>query len=187
MEGFGIHDLLAAGNTHGFAFLLDMNPLFEAFITVLMRSVLGPNDFIIHAQAKSGGHIWDMGRDRSYTHIIPDLLVESLSGQRLAIDAKYKRYDEQKLAQGDIYQIFLYAYAFRDPGGKTPAALLLYPADGSSKQHTRLHILDGQGYTQARLHAFGLDVPRSLNALEGKSDEGVFQQLRELVQNLVGL
>src|SRR5262249_4715945 len=39
-EGLGVQDLLAAGNVRGFAFLLDMNPLFEAFVTVLVRTAL---------------------------------------------------------------------------------------------------------------------------------------------------
>src|SRR5262245_41972140 len=108
--------------------------------------------------------MWDM---IGPTHIIPDVLVEKSSGERLAIDAKYKRYDEQKLAQADIYQVFLYAYAFRDAGGKIPSAVLLYPADAGSKPQTRLHVRDGQGYTQARLHAFGVDVRRALNGLLG--------------------
>jgi 5-methylcytosine-specific restriction enzyme subunit McrC len=185
MEGLGVHNLLAAGHTQGFAFLLNMNALFETFITVLMRAVLKEHDLVIHAQAKSGGHIWDVGRDRSYRHIIPDLLVEKLSGDQLAIDAKYKRYDEQKLAEADIYQVFLYAHAFRDSNGKIPSALLLYPSEGRSKQPTQLHIRDGQGYTQARLYALGVDIPSALNGLMGRPDEGVFEHIHSIVQSLL--
>jgi 5-methylcytosine-specific restriction enzyme subunit McrC len=162
-----------------------MNPLFETFIEVLVRSVLRGENITIRAQGKSAGHIWDVGRDRSYTQIIPDLLIETHSGVRLAIDAKYKRYDDYKLAQSDIYQTFLYAYAFRDPGGMMPSAILLYPSESRAMQITRLHIRDGQGNTQARLHSLGVDIPRALNGLSGTEDGGLFSHIREVIQGLI--
>lgn len=191
LSGLGVRDLLAAGDTHGFAFLLDMNPLFEAFITVLVQAALQKDDITVQAQAKSGGYIWDVGRDRSYKHIIPDLLLETSSGVRLAIDAKYKRYDEQKLAQSDIYQTFLYAYAFRDPEGMIPSAMLLYPAEGNAMKHTQLHIRDGRGFAQARLHALGIDVPLALKSLmadrEKNVEDDLLSYLREMIHQLFDL
>lgn len=172
LDGMGVRDLMAAGHTSGFAFLLDMNPLFEAFVTALVPAVLRDDPVSIHAQARSGGHIWDVGRHQSYSSIIPDLLIETVAGKRLAVDAKYKLYDEHKLNQSDIYQTFLYAHAFRDPDGRTPSALLLYPSDGPIEQLTRLHIRDGRGAVQARLHAFGVNVSRALDELMGVSDGG---------------
>ena len=181
LEGLGVRDLIAAGNTSGFAFLLDMNPLFEEFVTVLVRTALRENPIVIHAQAKIGGHIWDVGRDRSYARIIPDILVEAPSGKQIAIDAKYKRYDEQKLAQSDIYQISMYAHAFHDAGRTPPGALLLYPAERSSRPHTRLQIRDRHGVTQARLYAQGVDIPRALDGLMGKGSDAEIAILRNLI------
>lgn len=185
LDGLGVNDLLAAGNTPGVAFLLNMNPLFEKFIEALVRFALHEDDITTRAGSKSSGHIWDVGHDRSYAQIIPDLLVETNSGVQLAIDAKYKRYDDYKLAQSDIYQTFLYSYAFRDPSGMMPSAILLYPADSKTMNLTRLHIRDGQGNTQARLHSLGVDIPRALNGLDGLDDGGLTNHIREVVQSLM--
>ena len=50
-----------------------------------------------------------------YARVVPDILVERSAADttaRLAIDAKYKLYDERKLSSSDVYQSFLYAYAY---------------------------------------------------------------------------
>ena len=48
---------------------------------------------------------------------------------RVAVDAKYKLYDQRKLDSGDVYQGFLYAYAFSGAGElAVPTAVLLYPS-----------------------------------------------------------
>jgi hypothetical protein len=45
---------------------------------------------------------------------------------RVAIDAKYKLYDERRLSSGDVYQSFLYAYAYGNTSGHSiPCALVV--------------------------------------------------------------
>lgn len=185
LEGLGVRDLMQAGNTQGVAFLMDMNALFEGFITALVRTALSGNNFTIQSQAKSAGHIWDVSRNRSYTHIIPDLLIETEAGKRLAIDAKYKRYDERKLAQSDIYQTFLYAYALSNETTKMPSALLLYPSENSTMNRTRLDIRNIQGHQKARLHALGVDIPTALNGMIDKGDTVVLDRIQAAVTHLL--
>ena len=76
--------------------------------------------------------------------MVPDLLIEAIDptvAARVAVDAKYKLYDERKLNSGDVYQGFLYAYAFGGAGGQViPAALLLYPSSTRSSQAVRLRV-----------------------------------------------
>lgn len=166
MAGLNVQDILAAGSTRGFAFLLDMNPLFEKFVEVLVRSVLRNDPIDIHAQLTATGHIWDAERNQTYKRIRPDLLLTTQTGLKLAVDAKYKRYDIHKLHEGDIYQSFLYTYAFRSvQADMLPSALIIYPADMPSVGTTRLHIRDSRGAVQSRLHAFGIDIPSVLDDL----------------------
>lgn len=181
MAGLNVQDILAAGSTRGFAFLLDMNPLFEKFVEVLVRSVLHNDPIVIQAQVTSTGHIWDVEHNQTYKRIRPDLLLTTRTDLRLAIDAKYKRYDTQKLHEGDIYQTFLYTYAFRNAAvDKLPSALLIYPADLPSKKLTRLHIRDNRGAIQARLHALGIDIPTALDGLFNANREHVDQTYSDI-------
>jgi 5-methylcytosine-specific restriction enzyme subunit McrC len=75
MEGLNVQDILATGSTRGFTFLLNMNPLFEKFVEVLVRSVLHNEPIDIQTQVTSTGHIWDVAHNQTYKRIRPDLLV----------------------------------------------------------------------------------------------------------------
>lgn len=166
MAGLNVEDLLAMGSSRGFAFLLDMNPLFEKFVEVLVRHVLQHELIEIQAQLTTTGHIWDAERNQTYKRLRPDLLLTTVNNLSLVIDAKYKRYDAKKLHEGDIYQTFLYTYAFRNAEAVTlPSALILYPADLPSTSVTRLHVRNSRDVVQARLHAFGIDIPPLLDDL----------------------
>lgn len=60
LEQTGIEDFLTRGRTSCFSFLLNMNQLFEQFVTVLMRKLLEPHGFRVKSQHKdasiSGTH-----------------------------------------------------------------------------------------------------------------------------------
>jgi 5-methylcytosine-specific restriction enzyme subunit McrC len=189
LEGLQVHDLLMSGATRGFAFLLDMNRLFEKFIEVLVRAMVRHMPIDVQSQWVSTGHIWDAERKQTYQRLRPDLLLTTQTGLQLAIDAKYKRYDTRKLQEGDIYQTFLYTYAFRDTAGKKiPSALLIYPADVPTQTRTRLHIRDSAGAVQAQLHAFGVDIAAMLDALfvPGRQyGDDPFGDLRREIENLL--
>src|SRR5206468_11348553 len=110
LDGMGVDDLLTPGDDACFAFLLDMNLLFEQFVAKLVRRVLNAPEYRVRAQAAERSIIWDTTTQRPYGRVVPDVLVEA-HGMRLPIDAKYKLYDERRLDTSDVYQTFLYAYA----------------------------------------------------------------------------
>ena len=87
--------------------------------------------------------MWNLSSQRPYASIIPDVVVERRGepDSRVAIDAKYKLYDERGFDQGDIYQTFLYAFALgATASGRVPTSLLLYPATAEEPRSTRLRI-----------------------------------------------
>ncbi|MAU09027.1 MAG: hypothetical protein CL607_04335 [Anaerolineaceae bacterium] len=186
MAGLNIEDLLAAGCSRGFAFLLDMNPLFEKFMEILIRHILRNDSIAVQAQLTATGHIWDAERNQTYKRLRPDLLLTNLDCLSLAIDAKYKRYDAKKLHESDIYQTFLYTYAFRSADvDMLPSALIVYPSDMPSTGMTRLHIRDSRGTVQARLHAFGVDIPSMLDELFDDTVQKSTSVLREAIRYLL--
>lgn len=132
LDGLGIRDLLSAGGTRSFAFLIDMNGLFERFVWRVLKIICARQGLRVHYQRKDRSILWDETHGRPYTSVIPDLLVESPHSRfALAVDAKYKQYDERRLSPGDIYQSFLYSFAYGPQGGDDiPRALVIYPASG---------------------------------------------------------
>lgn len=183
-QSLGVEELMADWGNTGFAFLLDMNALFEKVIEVFVRSAFRPEEMVIRAQVNVSSSIWDVERNRSYKKLRPDLLLETNKGQQLAVDAKYKRYNVKKLNEGDIYQTFLYAFAFRNES-LVPAGLLLYPSESSTFDVTRLHIRDQRGIVYARLHAMGVDIPALLDGFLREKNQEIFRPFRQVINGLL--
>lgn len=95
---------------------------------------------------------------------IPDLLIERTRehGIYLPVDAKYKLYDQQSIATGDIYQTFLYAYAYGEKHSTIANAFFLYPASSPDGGQLRLHIRRSGGTTSAQLRSIPIPIPTAL-------------------------
>ena len=152
----GIHDLYTAGVPRTQAFLLDMNVLFERFIAqVLEDSAIG-TPFRVDRQSSTGSIIVDALNRRTYTRVRPDVLVHhSGRGETYPVDTKYKLYDERRVAPEDIYQAFLYAFAFH-PGHGPRQASLVYPSD-RSEMNQQLAVR-GSGVTQATIRGVRVNL-----------------------------
>lgn len=140
LDALGVTDLQAPGVTDCFAFLLNMNSLFEAFIDRVVRMVLAPHGAEIVSQRKDGSVLRDLITEKSYATVIPDLVVSGINGRRVPMDAKYKTYENDKADRGDLYQAFLYAMAYRRHHEHYPRALLLYPASDESVAVRRIAV-----------------------------------------------
>jgi 5-methylcytosine-specific restriction enzyme subunit McrC len=163
LDGLGIEDIYASGSQRCFAFLLDMNKLFEMFITRWFGELFLKSSFWVRPQRQDRSILWNAESSRPYKAIIPDLLIEhkNESNKYLPVDAKYKLYDEKTISSGDIYQTFLYAYAY----GQThilPTALILYPASSTGGSQVRLHVRRSSGSTSAELRAVPIHIPTAL-------------------------
>jgi 5-methylcytosine-specific restriction enzyme subunit McrC len=183
LDGFGVDDLFTGGSTRAFAFLFDMNLLFERFVRRLVADLLPPPDHRVDYQRVHSSILWDVIGKRPYARVIPDLVVSlGHSRAQLPIDAKYKLYDEKPLSTGDIYRSFLYAYSI----GRGQA-LLVYPQ--SPRRSDPIHLRVQGGVTAgagAEIRAVGVAIPRLLDELLGPAPRPSCEALRELiVENLV--
>ncbi len=186
LDGFGIEDLLAPGSMRSFAFLLDMNRLFERFVEILIRWLLPASEFRIRSQAVERSVIWNTATDQPYGRVIPDLAVESRERdrRRVAIDAKYKLYDERRLDPADVYQTFLYAYALGEqPIGRLPAAIILYPSTDPDRRPERLRIRNVAGLAGAEILAISVDIVAALDEMEGTPPGDVLGGLEQLIRS----
>jgi len=181
LDALGIDDLLAPGEMRSFAFLLDMNLLFERFVERLVEAAVDARRYRVDSQVAHSSIIWNAVTQKPYSRVIPDLVVRKRgeASRRLAIDAKYKLYDERHIDSRDIYQTFLYAYALSPRGpGERPTALLLYPASSSGRNAVRLNVRSLGGERGAEIVGMGIPIPAALNELESGVEGPVRSALR---------
>jgi 5-methylcytosine-specific restriction enzyme subunit McrC len=152
----GIHDLYAPGTPQTQAFLLNMNVLFERFIAQALEDSAAGTPFRVDRQSSTGSIIVDALTGRTYTRVRPDVLVRhSEREETYPVDTKYKLYDERRVAPEDVYQAFLYAFAFH-PGQGPRQASLVYPSD-RSEVNQQLAVR-GSGVTQATIRGVRVNL-----------------------------
>ena len=135
VSSLAVADLYSPGSSDSFAFLLDMNRLFEAFVTRALQDTFRDTDVRVRPQVRDRTLITDARTGRPYAAVIPDILLEwgRTPLHQVPVDAKYKLYDEKKIDQSDIYQTFFYAWAYADRSSPADApAFILYPGSNGS-------------------------------------------------------
>jgi 5-methylcytosine-specific restriction enzyme subunit McrC len=166
LEGLGTRDLLSPGNARSFVFMIDMNQLFERFVFRVVERALEGTNWRAHYQAPTPPVIWEVNHMRPYTRVIPDLTITSAGRPRqLPVDAKYKVYDARRLDPADLYQAFLYAYAYHPSDSTAPIAALVYPSGMNVARSVHLRIRSETGPPGAEVIVLGLPVQAMLDEL----------------------
>ncbi|MFI0895020.1 McrC family protein [Streptomyces sp. NPDC020983] len=133
-------------------FLLDMNKVFEDFVTVALREALRERGLTAYLQDPH--HLDTAGKVK----IRPDLVARTGDGRTAlaVVDAKYKVEKPDGLLNADLYQALAYATVLR-----LPEAHLVYAA---GRQPERFHEIRGStagpGGRGIRLHLHSLDLAR---------------------------
>ena len=151
----------ARGKVRASGFLMDMNQVFQEFVTVALREALGVSERVFGEH--SIGWLDQEGR----VPLRPDLTWRHGSRWTFVGDVKYKRIDAGA-PNADLYQLLAYATALDLPGG-----LLIY-AQGERKPAT--HTVRHSG---RRLEVAALDLSGDL--------EGTLVKIRDLAQRITGL
>ena len=116
---------LGRGGIRANGFLMDMNEVFQGFVTRGLRESLGVSDRTLRSDKSLPGTLWlDKGRR---VRLRPDLSWWDGSTCTFVGDAKYKRVQDERVPNADLYQMLAYATALNLPGG-----LLAY-AEGEGK------------------------------------------------------
>lgn len=136
--------------------------LFERFVRRFAEQLLKGCHYRVRYLHHDRSIPWQAGRP--YRTVVPDLLVETVPPGpcRLPVDAKYKGYDEQRLNPANIYQSFLYAFAFNSLGPEVPQALLVYPTIQDSIRTSQLEIRNAAGQPGAQIRALGIHLSEAL-------------------------
>ena len=159
------------GGVRASGFLMDMNRVFEEFVTVALRDALGLSDNVLRAQQSvtldKGGRV----------RMRPDL--SWWEGDRCVFvgDAKYKRIPNQVAPNADLYQLLAYTTAL-DLG----SGLLIYAkGEGEAATHT-------VRYAGKRLQVAALDLDGELEDVLRRVGEigGMAKEQRNRARAAVG-
>jgi 5-methylcytosine-specific restriction enzyme subunit McrC len=180
----GLNEALATGKAPLRSFLIDMNTLFERFLERALQLAVEPAGVGVEAQ-RSDSIFWRPDLRARYARVRPDLLLQwsERPQARLPVDAKYKRYDKGKVDVGDLTQVFLYSYAYRDPEavGIPPRAVLVHPSETPGEPGvTRLQVRSvAERVVDAELTVLAVHIPTVLDAADAGGGPSL-DALREL-------
>lgn len=102
------------GVTRATGFLMDMNRVFQDFVTLALREALGLSDRTFRSDRGIRGVTLDEG---GRVALKPDLSWWDGQDCKFVGDAKYKRVRDERVPNADLYQLLAYATALDLPGG----------------------------------------------------------------------
>lgn len=164
---------MAVGNLSSFAFVFDMNQVFERFVVNFIRKhrqrILPPEmwDCDLLPQARNVSRCLARLGDKPVFRLKPDLVVRNGGTFALLVDTKYKKLKSEEpgdvVAQDDFYQMFAYAHRY-----DCPRILMLYPqtADMPTAFYQEYALKGTVGKTVA---VATIDIRQDLSKAEGRS------------------
>ena len=145
------------GNLRAAGFLVDMNQVFQGFVTRALREELGLSARTFRAD-NDVSHLF---LDESEKFVLkPDLSWWDGASCRFVGDAKYKLVQDGRVPNADLYQLLAYATALDLPGG-----LLIY-AGGEAEE--MVHQIRHAG---KRLEVSALDLSGEIEDLQARIRE----------------
>ena len=139
------------GRIRAQGFLLDMNQVFQDFVTRALREALGVSERVFRSERDIHGIF--LAEDRSIS-LKPDLSWWEAGTCTFVGDAKYKRAVDGNVPNADLYQLLAYATALDLPGG-----LLIYAQGEATPANYRVR------HAGTRLHVAALDLSGSHDEL----------------------
>lgn len=186
LEGLALRDLFDTSSIRTDSFMLNMNVVFERFISRLVDESLVGSGLRLSTQESFRTVVVDEDSGFTYSSVRPDLvIVETASRRAVPVDVKYKLYGQKKVSTGDVYQLFLYAYAL---GGdsKTPMAGVIYPSNRAASG-PRLVVKSMAGSPGAYIRGLGLDVPSALLSLNSPAEQQLHADVLMHVREITGM
>jgi 5-methylcytosine-specific restriction enzyme subunit McrC len=150
MRNLSLIDRVGANDAS--AFLVDMNDLFQRYVTDRLRRALRGR---LHVVAEPEVHL---GEGQKVT-MAPDLVFTRTGAAVLVGDTKYKLTETGKGRSDDYYQLLAYVTALR-----LPAGVLIYCQRSGEAQQRQVVVR----YAGQVLHTYALDMTGSAKDLEAE-------------------
>ena len=148
------------GGMRAQGFLMDMNKVFQEFVTVALREALGVSDKVFRSDDHIPRITLNESRDGHDIRLRPDLTWWHGRVCTFVGDAKYKRIVDERVRNADLYQLLAYATALNLPGG-----LLIYAAGEAETATYQVR------HTGKRLEVAALDLSGTLDEVLGRIAE----------------
>lgn len=146
-----------------FAFLVNMNAVFEHFIRQLCQSFL-PKTYTVHYTKRIRNAI--MLNQQTYRQIEPDLLIQHHpTNEYVVIDAKYKGYGQQKVVNTDIYQLVFYAQYFQIDKLYYEATII-YPAYSKDEENSKTIDINAKNQPLGKIHVKSIAIEQVVEWLQ---------------------
>ena len=145
------------GVTRAVGFLMDMNRVFQDFVTLALREALGLSDRTFRSDSGIRGVTLDEGGS---VELKPDLSWWDGQDCTFVGDAKYKRVRDDRVPNADLYQLLAYATALDLPGG-----LLVYAQGEADDVAHRVR------HAGKRLEVSALDLSGTIDHLLERVDQ----------------
>lgn len=166
IAGTGISDFYKETRQLVSSFFVDMNSIFEKFVTKLFVEYL-PSSYTVEVQKGKPAWISD---DKSLQYIRTDILVTNQAGSKIVIDTKYKR----KLSRDDLNQIGIYIHEYKQNRG-----FAIIPLYSDSKMDSFTSSVQ-----QITISVKTINIDDTLQSLYSK-DESAYQKLKTTIQSLI--
>lgn len=174
---------LAAGDLDTFAFVFDMNQLFESFIINFIRrhraEVLPPTLAACDLLAQTRGATRYLARDAHGHEVFqlkPDLALHRADTFPLLLDTKYKRLNPADrnlgISSDDFYQMHAYARRY-----DCPRIVLLYPQTADMPAPLRAHFTLSDGHKTISTATVNLQV--DMSTLQARQE--LMNELRDIL------
>lgn len=166
--------------TNYFAFLVNMNEVFERFVGEILKKYLAHKAFKVVSNKRITNAMLLEGE--RYRDIIPDIVVYDLNKNTVTvIDTKYKGYDFKRVSTEDIFQLSFYAQHFQT--GESYTATIVYPVFKGIDYQTR-RVIETNKFSKncGKIYLQSINIHQTLEWI--KKNEEVL--LKSLAKNLIG-
>jgi 5-methylcytosine-specific restriction enzyme subunit McrC len=179
---------LAADRLDAFAFVFDMNKVFEDFIAEFIRrhrATILPSawqgcDLLVQT-SDAARHLATREGGQEVFRLLPDLAFRLDGTFPLLLDTKYKRLDSSDtklgVAQGDFYQMYTYAQRYA-----CPHVLLLYPQTADQAIPLRGEFIIDLAGRDGVITAATVDLRGDLGTIAAR--QGLAAELRSIIGDL---
>ena len=149
------------GRVRASGFLMDMNQVFQEFVTVALRECLALSEDRFRSDNRLVGEYRIDLDEAGVVRLKPDLSWWDCGICTFVGDVKYKRTNDERVPNVDLYQMLAYATALDLPGG-----LLVYAeGDREGGPSTHDHRIRHAG---KHVHVMTLDLAEPIARLEGE-------------------
>ena len=174
------------GKSRGFNFIVNMNKVFEDFITEIIEEIISCDPKFGNFEIEKQPRFNRLVEEKSII-IKPDIVLRYKKSQYpLVIDTKYK----MDTVNADYYQVIAYSLALRD----CKACCLIYPKSdkfennkSNNESLTLVRDLTGKDSEKVKIYARAIDLyleDNELNNYEVYVDK-IKTQVKDLLENLI--